>query len=489
VLGETVGSYRIISKLRDGGMGTVYRAEHTLIGKLAAVKVLHPELSSNHDIVNRFFNEAKTTTSIKHPGIVEVFDFGYMASGHAFLVMEFLDGMSLADRCDTGDRLGEGEAAMLLRGVCSALSAAHAKGIVHRDLKPDNIFLVPDPDSATGVRAKVLDFGIAKLTDVGLAGSTTKTGAVMGTPTYMSPEQCRGAGEVDHRADLYSLGCIFHELVTGRPPFVAVGAGELIGAHLYVAPERPSAYLPTISEGSEKLIMALLSKDPAHRPQTAKELGQRFQEIAQQQGWITHLSPAGITSPSMPLLTPPPRSTEPSSPGTRPSRPPRATTPFGRTMPVLSDAGTKSEAPADRPTTLSGAASQSIIDVPRRSRRGLGLAMAAAALISGGTVAFFKLRGTSESAPRPPAAVGTPATPSSAPRPPVIDDQPAPEVTPAAPPIAAPPEPPGPIDVVTPPSPEIKKPVTKKPVTKKPEIKKPEIKKPATKKRLIETDL
>ena len=516
VLGETVGSYRIISKLSVGGMGTVYRAEHTLIGKLAAVKVLHPELSTNRDIVNRFFNEAKATTSIKHPGIVEVFDFGYMASGHAFLVMEFLDGMSLADRRDTRGRMGEGEAAMLLRGVCSALSAAHAKGIVHRDLKPDNIFLVPDPDSAIGERAKVLDFGIAKLTDVGPAGSTTKTGVVMGTPTYMSPEQCRGAGEVDQRADLYSIGCIFHELLTGRPPFVDPGAGELIGAHLYVAPERPSVFLPTISRHSEKLILALLSKDPAHRPQTAKELGQRFQEIAQQQGWITHLSPAGITSPSMPLLTPPPQSTEPAPPSTQ--RPPRATTPFGLTSPALVVTG---EARVDKPTTLSGAASQSIIDVPRRSRRGLGLAMAAAALIAGGTVAVVRLGGapTRGSATSPATTVGAqpapgddkpaivdrtstetrPTEPAAATPSALVDDKPTLGGAPAGvatqpPPVATGPDATRPAirrpaDVVARPAPEIKKPVIKKPVTNKPVTNKPELKKPATKKPLIETDI
>src|ERR1041385_2104891 len=208
MIGQTVGSFRITAKVSVGGMGTIYRAEHTLIGKAAAVKVLHPELTGNRDIVNRFFNEAKATTAIQHPGIVEVFDFGYLASGHAFLVMEFLDGESLARRIKGHGISSEGEAAMLLRAVCSALAAAHAKGIVHRDLKPDNIFMVPDPDAALGVRPKLLDFGIAKLTDIGLAGSATKTGAVMGTPTYMSPEQCKGTGDVDHRADLYSLGCI-----------------------------------------------------------------------------------------------------------------------------------------------------------------------------------------------------------------------------------------------------------------------------------------
>src|SRR5260221_12889853 len=146
MIGTTVGSYRITQKVSVGGMGTVYKAEHALIGKLAAVKVLHPELRNNRDVVNRFFNEAKATTTIKHPGIVEIFDFGYLPSGDGYIVMEFLEGVSLARRLKKG-KLSEGKAAMIMRGVCSALAAAHAKRIVHCDLKPDNIFLSPDPDS------------------------------------------------------------------------------------------------------------------------------------------------------------------------------------------------------------------------------------------------------------------------------------------------------------------------------------------------------
>ena len=143
---ELVGSFRIIDKVSVGGMGAIYRAKHELIGKIAAVKVLHPEFSGNVDVVNRFFNEAKATTQIKHAGIVEVFDYGHMPSGHAFLIMEFLDGVSLAARLKHGGRMPEGEAAAILRAITSALAAAHALGIVHRDLKPDNIFLVPDAD-------------------------------------------------------------------------------------------------------------------------------------------------------------------------------------------------------------------------------------------------------------------------------------------------------------------------------------------------------
>ena len=434
MIGTTVGSYRILSKLSTGGMGVVYRAEHVLIGKLAAVKVLHPELCGNEDVVNRFLNEARAATAIKHPGIVEVFDFGHMESGEAYLTMEFLDGMSLARRLTMKGRMGEGEAAMLLRSVCSALSAAHAKGIVHRDLKPDNIFLVTDPESPTGERPKLLDFGIAKLTEMGLARATT-TGAVMGTPTYMSPEQCSGNGNVDHRADLYSLGCVFHELICGRPPFVSLGAGELIGAHLYVPPDPVSDHLPDVSEETERLIMSLLAKKPEERPQTARELAHRLTSIAQHQGWITQTSPTGVTAPSLARVAPS-----------------RAATPTSEADDIAGSATLPSEPPhVHEPTTLSGAAS-SILDVPRRSRKGLGIAMAAAAVIAGSTVAFFKLRGTGAAKPamaseariEPPAPVAPPPPP--APVKPAVEPAPAPapvieQPITAAKPIVAPQKP------------------------------------------------
>ncbi len=295
MIGTSVGHYRVIARLSAGGMGVVYRAEHELLGKPAAIKVLHPELTTNRDIVNRFFTEAKATTSIRHVGIVEVFDFGYLESGHAYLVMELLEGEPLSAALRRG-RMGQLAALALLRGVSSALIAAHAKGIVHRDLKPDNIFLVPDPDSPLGVRPKLLDFGIAKLTDVGMAGSATRTGAVMGTPTYMSPEQCKGTGEVDHRADLYSLGCVLYELVTGRPPFVSQGAGELIGAHLFVQPESPRVHTPELSPELEHLILSLLAKNPAERPASAVELVQRLDEVARASGGtpVHQTSPGGV---------------------------------------------------------------------------------------------------------------------------------------------------------------------------------------------------
>jgi serine/threonine-protein kinase len=483
VIGTTVGSYRITNKVSIGGMGTVYKAEHTLIGKHAAVKVLHPELTTNKDIVNRFFNEAKATTRIKHPGIVEVFDFGYLPSGHAYLVMEFLEGMSLARRLKTRGRIGEGEAAMMLRSVCSALTAAHAKGIVHRDLKPDNIFLCPDPDSATGERPKLLDFGIAKLTDVGLAGSATKTGAVMGTPTYMSPEQCRGTGEVDLRADLYSLGCIFYELVTARPPFTNLGAGELIGAHLFMQPEPPSQHQPGLSSESEQLILALLAKKPDERPQTAKELAQRLTQIAQRQGWITQTAPNGITAESLRKLNSLDKADTPEAHDHTMPSDPGAMTPLSQPsveIPVEIATPEPAAAPAvsvtEQPTTLSLAASQSVVDHKKKSRRGVAMASIAVFGLAAGIVfAVMTFGGERESKPaskpepKPQAAKPTPPPEAAKPTPPPEPAKPEPKVEPpppepepAKPEVAEPAPPPAP-----PPAAVKSKPVQRpKPVTK-----------------------
>jgi serine/threonine-protein kinase len=412
VKGTIVGSYGILDTISVGGMGTVYRAEHTLIGRLAAVKILHPELCANRDIVNRFFNEAKTTTSIKHPGIVEVFDFGYMPSGHAYLIMEFLEGMPLSHRMTARGPIPEGEAALVLRGVCIALAAAHEKGVVHRDLKPDNIFVLPDPDSVLGERTKILDFGIAKLTDIGLAGMATQAGAVMGTPTYMSPEQCRGAGDIDHRADLYSIGCMFYELVAGRPPFVRNGAGELIGSHLFVDPEPPSRHIAGLSPETDALIMTLLAKQPERRVQSAKELAQRLTVIAQQHGW------AAIGDISRPLLNhvvPHPASGGHGggygTPVFTPALTPAALLATTSTPPVI-----MAPAPANPPatlksTTLSGSASQVAEPPPRRARRSLGIAIAGGLLAAAvGIVAIVAFSGSGNSAarattPAPPAPV------------------------------------------------------------------------------------
>ncbi|MBK9036332.1 MAG: serine/threonine protein kinase [Myxococcales bacterium] len=251
-------------------MGVVYAAQHALIGRHAAVKVLLPELSQNQDIVTRFFNEARAATAIRHPGIVEIFDFGYCADGSAYIVMELLAGESLAARMLRGRMSVEG-ALLVVRQIAGALAAAHAQRIVHRDLKPDNVFLVPDPEVPGGERIKLLDFGIAKLTGDGEQSSKTRTGTVMGTPTYMAPEQCRGVS-LDHRADLYSLGCILFELLTGRPPFVGEGVGDVLAAHIHVPPPPLLSLVPDAGPELDQLMQRLLAKDPEYRIQTAAEI-------------------------------------------------------------------------------------------------------------------------------------------------------------------------------------------------------------------------
>jgi len=188
-------------------MGSVWLAEHVALGRRAALKMLHPEFSNQPDIVSRFFNEARAATAIRDPGIVQVFDFGQHIDGRAYIVMELLEGEPLDRRLKREGALSIGDGLRLMRQVASTIGAAHTHGILHRDLKPENIYIVRDPEVLGGERAKVLDFGIAKL--VGdQTGVKTHTSAVMGTPAFMSPEQCRGAGQVDQRSDIYSLGCV-----------------------------------------------------------------------------------------------------------------------------------------------------------------------------------------------------------------------------------------------------------------------------------------
>jgi eukaryotic-like serine/threonine-protein kinase len=268
--GAILGNYRILEPLNRGGMGSVFRAEHAVLGRPAAVKILRPELTTNPQLVQRFLNEAKAATLIRHPGIVEVYDYGTTDDGTAYLVMELLQGASLARRLAERGRLPEQEAAFIARGIASALKAAHQQDIVHRDLKPDNIFLVPDPDGPTGERIKVLDFGIAKLIDPKRAHQT-QTGALIGTPIYMPPEQARAAGAIDRRADLYSLGCMLYEMLVGQPPFVAAGAGELIAMHLFNEPVPPRAFVRLAPE-LERIVLRLLEKEPDQRFQHAGEL-------------------------------------------------------------------------------------------------------------------------------------------------------------------------------------------------------------------------
>jgi serine/threonine-protein kinase len=198
----------------------VYDAVDRSLERRVAIKVLRAEFAMKTEIAARFFNEARAANLIEHPGIVKIFDYGQLPSGAAFLAMEYLAGESLHQRLTREKRLSETDTIRIGRQVAMALTAAHAKKVIHRDLKPENIILVPDIEAPSGERAKILDFGIAKLAREHSTAITTDTSVVMGTPVYMSPEQCKGGKSVGDRADVYALGVMLFEMLAGRTPFV-----------------------------------------------------------------------------------------------------------------------------------------------------------------------------------------------------------------------------------------------------------------------------
>jgi serine/threonine-protein kinase len=260
-------TYRIVRLVGEGGMGKVYEAHHLRLGgKRVAVKVLHPELATKADIVARFQREAESASAIDHPNVVEVFDVHRMADGTPYLVGEFLEGEELGKQVERAGRLSPPAAVAIGRQVCKALGAAHARGVVHRDMKPENVFLVQRGGETV---AKVLDFGISKAEQ--RETHLTKTGLIMGTPSYMAPEQARGE-KVDLRADIYAVGALLYNLVTGRAPFVAQDAGTTLTLVLTQEPDRPRAVVPDVPEGLEIVIQRAMAKDPRDRFQTMAEL-------------------------------------------------------------------------------------------------------------------------------------------------------------------------------------------------------------------------
>jgi eukaryotic-like serine/threonine-protein kinase len=282
--GTFIGEYRIESKLGQGGMGAVYAARHPVIGKRVAVKVLSYFFSRDASLVRRFTDEARAVNKIGHPNIIDVFSFGQLADGRHYFVMEFLEGETLGAWLGKG-RPDPAEAKRYLLQVCEALEAAHREGIIHRDLKPDNIWIARPKHGEPYV--KVLDFGIAKLAAADEEKSATKTGTVMGTPQFMSPEQCVGRG-VDHRTDIYALGAIIFRVYCGRLPFDAESVAEIIAAQLHAPPPQPSEIV-ALPAALESLILECLDKNPDKRPASAAELGLRLKDAAQLAGAITEV--------------------------------------------------------------------------------------------------------------------------------------------------------------------------------------------------------
>jgi serine/threonine protein kinase len=295
VIGKHINNYEVVSLLGEGGMGTVYLALHPIMGRKAAIKVLKPELARDESLVMRFFNEARAANAIRHPNIIDIIDVGLLPDDNVpYMLMEFLEGESLATRLDRTRPLEVSAAVEIASQTASALAAAHSKGIVHRDLKPDNLFLVPDEMVGTGERVKVLDFGIAKLRD-DMRGSSmkTRTGAIMGTAAYMSPEQCQGLIEkLDHRTDIYALGIILYEMLCGGPPFISEGFGDIIIMHVMKEPVPPEQKNPAVPSDVSAAILRALAKSPDHRFQSMLEFQTALRRYATSRSTPVHGMPA-----------------------------------------------------------------------------------------------------------------------------------------------------------------------------------------------------
>lgn len=258
--GTTLGDYRIERKIGKGGMGDVYLAVHSLIGKRAAIKVLRGD--SEPAALERFLAEARVVNEIGNSNIVDVFDIGTTPDRRAYLVMEWLQGETLRARLTRG-KLDVEAACAIARQLVRALGAAHGNRVVHRDVKPDNVFLV----AGDALVVKLLDFGMAKLLKTDRM-TQTASGAFVGTPMYVAPEQARGL-TIDHRADIYTLGGVLFEMLTGQPPFVAKSAFEVISMHMTQPAPRPSSLVQLPPELDE-LVEAMLAKEPAVRPPLGK---------------------------------------------------------------------------------------------------------------------------------------------------------------------------------------------------------------------------
>ncbi|MGB8509166.1 MAG: protein kinase, partial [Pyrinomonadaceae bacterium] len=274
------GKYELIDMLGEGGMGAVYRARRVHIGDEVAVKVLHPKFVTDGAATERFRREARAAAQLHHPNIVTIHDYGEARGGDtiAYIVMELLSGASLRELLKREGRFTTARAVALMRDICAGVGAAHRRHIVHRDIKPDNIItLAPDADRERET-VKVVDFGIAKLRDLASENTLTQTGAVVGTPYYMSPEQCRGES-LDARADVYSLGALLYEMLAGTPPFSAPSVTGVIAKHLTEAPPPLPANL-NVPPALEAVVMRALSKDPQARQADAadfaREIGAAF---------------------------------------------------------------------------------------------------------------------------------------------------------------------------------------------------------------------
>ena len=399
LVGRILGDrYRILSRLGQGGMGSIYLAEHVTLGKRMAVKVLRPEYSRDAELLDRFQHEARAASQIGQENIVEVFDFGHTPEGEAYFVMEALDGESLARILHRDGPMPVARAVPIFLQICRALGAAHERGIVHRDLKPENVFILRRNDGADFV--KVLDFGIAKGPGTPDSKRLTKAGSIIGTPEYMSPEQA-SSNVIDQRSDVYAFGVLAYETLTGRLPFDGDTPLATLMKHQSDAPVPPRRLRPELPPEVEQIVLRALVKRPEGRQQSMEELSAELSRLAAADLEMLR-SPIFGTSVS-PLLTgrATDRTDERAPDKVVDRRAPRSssrgeTLPLGDTLPLRDFAPPLPEPVPSRPSTRVRRDTRSEVEVVSRRRSQFALAAVLGLLflaLLSGVVAALAVRG------------------------------------------------------------------------------------------------
>ncbi len=406
------GTYRILKPLAEGGMGSVYLAEHVRFHRKFAVKFLSGDLTRHREMQIRFQREAEIAGRLSHPNIVEVTDFNITEAGTPYIVMEFLQGEDLASLLERRGRIPPGEVVYILRGVAEALDVAHAAGVVHRDLKPQNIFLAR---KGSLVIPKILDFGISKIQE-DIGAGLTRTNTIMGTPNYMSPEQASGkVHEIDGRTDVFALGCIAYELLTGAAAFPGETPPAVIHAICYEQPIPPRDIVPELPPQVEPVLFKALAKDKEWRYARAREFVEDLAKALEGHEPVTQAAAASShqatsSAPASPMLTGPV------------GAPQEARTPASdRLAETPARSATPRDRPASHPESGPVADVTEPMDLPElgpRKRRSYALGIVAGLLLlaaAGGAAAWFMSGNTepkTNTAPEPKPRPAEPARPA-----------------------------------------------------------------------------